>query len=118
MTARANKKAVKTNQTVGLPKPDSTFSAGRVRVSTNTVIAITTLTPIGTGRATRETMVAAKMARRCRCAGSNPGTGRKYSSAPGTSTTAHRHELGVLGMVNVRTSWVLVAKSCGIGRKD
>src|SRR6266545_4675363 len=104
MTARANKKAAKTNQTVGLLKPESTFAAGKVLVSTSTVIAMMTLTPIGTGRATREMIVAAKMARRCLCAGSKPGTGRKYSNIPGASTTAHRQELGGCGMVKVRTS--------------
>src|SRR5260370_11804759 len=110
MTARANKNAVKTNQTVGLLKPESTFSAGKVRVNTSRVMAITTLTPIGTGRATSATMVAAKIASRCRCPGSNPGRGRKYSKAPGTSTTAQRHEAGGRGRVKARTCSVLVAK--------
>src|SRR5260370_26204764 len=110
MTARANKNAVKTNQTVGLLKPKRTFSAGKVRVNTSRVIAITTLTPIGTGRATKATIVAAKMASRYRCAGSNPGRGRKYNNEPGTSTTYQRHEAGGCGTVKVRTSSVLAAK--------
>ena len=51
-----------------------------------------------------------RIASRCRCPGSNPGRGRKYSKAPGTSTTAQRHEAGGRGMVKVRTSSVLAAK--------
>ena len=65
--ARANRNAMKISQTVTLLKPESTFAGGSVPVSASSVIAITTLTPIGTGCATSATIVATNMPSRWLC---------------------------------------------------
>lgn len=75
VTARAKRNAVKISQTVVLLKPENTWFAGSVRVKARTVIASSALTPMGTGCATSEVMVARNTADRWRCCAVRPGTG-------------------------------------------
>ena len=77
VTARENRKAVKTSQTVMLAKPDRTLAGGSVPVTASRVIAIRTLTPIRTGCTTSATTVAKKIAKSRSWGRLMPGSGRK-----------------------------------------
>jgi hypothetical protein len=73
--ARPNRKARKISQTVILLKPERTFAGVSVRVSASSVMATTTLAPMGRGCATNATMVATKIASRWRWMRFRPGSG-------------------------------------------
>ena len=95
--ARAKRNAENISHTVVLLNPDKTLSAGSVCVSNSSVAAITTLTPIGTGRATRAIIVPTKIAKRCCWGASNPGNGKMYSNAAGNKTIPQRRRVRKAG---------------------
>ena len=68
------------------------FGGVSVPLTAKKVIATTTLTPIRTGCATSEMIVATKTASRCCCCEFNSGRCPNQSAAPGRSTTAHRQK--------------------------
>jgi hypothetical protein len=65
-TAREKRNAVNMSQTVWLLNPERIFAGGRVHVRARTVIATTTLTPIGNGCDTNAMIVATNTASRWR----------------------------------------------------
>ncbi len=65
------------SHSVTLLKPESALAGVSVRVSASTVMAITTLTPMGTGCATSAMIVATKTASRWLCAAFSPAMGMK-----------------------------------------
>src|SRR5438132_3700438 len=93
VTARANRKAAKTSQTVRFANPDSTRAGGRVREMARKVMARSALTPMGTGCAIKARMVATKTASRWRWGPLKPRSGRNQSARPGISTAAQRVRL-------------------------
>src|SRR6266516_2210773 len=90
VTALENRNAVKISHTVTLLNPERILAGGSVKVTASTVMAITTVTPIRTGCATREIIVATKTPSRRPCCWFNPGIGNQYRRRPGTNTTAQR----------------------------